>query len=116
MRHARTFMLGGAVVVAVVAAAWSLGTARADDVANMEPSKYQYVGLNNNLARIDPESGRVWVLKVAAGVDRRAGVNDIVTYPEHPWMWTEVRIMGVRGQSADRNDDRDDDDSSHDMP
>jgi len=102
-------MLGGAVVVAMTAALWSLQRAHAsDDAADMAPSKFQYVGLNNNLARIDPESGRVWVLKVAAGVDRRAGVNDIVTYPEHPWMWTEVRIMGVRGgPDRDDPDDRD---------
>jgi hypothetical protein len=97
MRTLRTLSFAAALVVALTATVWTLAADPADDAANMEPSKYLYVGLSNNLARIDPQTGRVWVLKVAAGVDRRAGVNDIVTYPDSPWMWTEVRIMGVRG-------------------
>jgi hypothetical protein len=97
--------LGAALVVALSATVWTLAADPADEAANMEPSKYQYVGLSNNLARIDPQTGRVWVLKVAAGVDRRAGVNDIVTYPDSPWMWTEVRIMGVRGGGRDDTDE-----------
>lgn len=101
MRTVRTLSLAAALLVALTATVWTLAADPADEAANMEPSKYQYVGLSNNLARIDPQTGRVWVLKVAAGVDRRAGVNDIVTYPDSPWMWTEVRIMGVRGAARE---------------
>lgn len=82
-------------------AGWGLTLVWAQEPEAPPEARYVYVGLNNNVARIDEQTGRIWVLKVAAGVDRRAGVNDIVTYPQHPWRWTEVRVMGTRGEAEE---------------
>jgi len=81
-----------ALVCGWLAAAWG------QTPPTEKPPPYVYVGLNNNIGRIDAETGRVWVLKVVEGVDRRAGVNDIVTYPQHAWRWTEVRVVGTHGE------------------
>lgn len=94
MTKRRSIVLG-IVGAAAITAVLFLSPVRAQMRDERQEPKYSYVGLNNNVARIDAATGRVWVLKVSANVDRRAGVNDIVTYPRHEWKWMEVRIDGV---------------------
>lgn len=57
-----------------------------------EPPAYQYVGVQQTIARIDARTGRIEVLY------KRGDPKASLLTPDHlPWEWREVRVREPRG-------------------
>lgn len=82
----RQFLLPAAFAAGLLAAsAWS---AFGRPGAAASPAAYQYVGLDRSIARVDPASGRIWVLQF-----QDAGRLSLLASPAEPgWAWREVRV------------------------
>lgn len=63
-----------------------------------EPAGYAYVGLDRTIGRIEPVTGRVWVLAHPSSTKA-----SLLVMPSEPgWRWVEVRISRDRAAEERR--------------
>jgi len=82
----RQFLLPAAFAAGLLAASAWAAFGKPNPPAS--PASYQYVGLDRSMARVDPATGRIWVLRF-----QDAGRLNLLASPSEPgWAWHEVRV------------------------
>ena len=94
------------LAVGVLLAAWVLlggrgGTLSAQTRPERAPPIYQYVGVEQSIARIDTATGRIEVLS------KRGEPKASLLMPgSRPWEWREVPVETRRHQEEDKEEPR----------
>ncbi|MEE8169544.1 MAG: hypothetical protein V3T70_03270 [Phycisphaerae bacterium] len=78
------FVAAGCIGLAVIA----MGGAGVNAASPGDTESYRYVGLDRTIARIDADSGRIWIL-----AHPEAARGSLVSFADQPgWRWNEVRL------------------------
>ena len=97
MSRARPFVLALVVVLAVPCILW-MGGGVLD--AQTRPAEgrpaYQYVGVEQTIARIELSTGRIELL-----AQRGLPKSSLVTEQQRPWQWREIRIRDGAGSARE---------------
>lgn len=97
MSRARPFLLVLVIFLAVPCILW-MGGGALD--AQTRPSEvrpaYQYVGVEQTIARINLSTGRIELL-----AQRGFPKSSLLTDQQRPWRWREIRVRDSAGNSRD---------------
>ncbi len=97
MHEKRKWLMAGVVVVGVVMLLCGAQTLRAQMQPGRAKPAYQYMGVDQTIARLDPETGRIEILSKRG--EPRAS---LLMQDRKPWEWREVNVRADRATREDR--------------
>ncbi len=97
MSRAKPFVLVLAVFLAVPCILWmGGGILHAQARSSEARSAYQYVGVDQTIARIELSTGRIELL-----AQRGLPKSSLLMEQQRPWQWREIRVRDSAGNSRD---------------
>ena len=97
MSQARPFILALVIFLAIPCILWMGGSLL--DAQTRPPeirAAYQYVGVEQTIARIELSTGRIELL-----AQRGFPKSSLLTEQQRPWQWREIRIRDSAGSARD---------------
>ncbi len=93
----RRWLMIAVVVGAMAALLCGVEALRAQTQPGRVKPAYQYVGVDQTIARVDPDAGRIEILS------KRGEPRASLLMPDRkPWEWREVRVQENRGTREGR--------------
>ena len=97
MSRARPFLLAVVVFLAVPCILWMGGGVLSAQTrpSDVRPA-FQYVGVEQTIARIELSTGRIELL-----AQRGFPKSSLLTEQQRPWQWREIRVRDSAGSARD---------------